>query len=84
MNPLEANTSFLYLDRTITYNNIYWSELYRNLQKYQRIWGMVDKFLGEAGAPIKSCAMVYKAVFLWVILYGRKIWVVIDAMMTVI
>ena len=45
---------------------------------------MVAKVLGKTRAPIKLCAMVYKVVFQVVLLYGRKIWVVTDEMMTVI
>ena len=45
---------------------------------------MVEKVLGKIGAPIKSWAMVYKAVFQAVLLYGSKIWMVTDAMMTVL
>ena len=45
---------------------------------------MVAKVLGKTGAPIKSCAMMYKVVFHAVLLYGSEIWVVTDAMMMVL
>ena len=63
MNPLEATTAFPYLGHTIMYNNNDWAEIYRNLCKYQRIWGVVSKVLLNMGAPIKACEMIYKAVF---------------------
>ena len=84
MNPLEAATAFPCLGRTITYNNNYWVAIYSNLRKSHRRWGMVEKFLGKTGKPIKARAMMYKAVVQLVLLYGRKIWVVMDAMMTVL
>ena len=40
--------------------------------------------MGKMGAPIKACAMIYKAVFQAVLLYGSPIWVVTDAMVMVI
>ena len=49
MNPLEANKMFPYLGLTITYNNSYWAELYINLWTFWRIWGMVEKVLGNTG-----------------------------------
>ena len=66
------------------YNNSYWAELYSNLWKSQRIWGMMEKVLGNMWVPIKARDMMYKAVVLAVLLYGRKIWVVTDAMMTLL
>ena len=73
LNPLEASTVLPYLKSTIMYNNSEWAALYSNLQKYQRSWGMVEKVLGKAGALIKVCNMMHKAVFQSVLLYGRKI-----------
>ena len=45
---------------------------------------MVAKVMGKMGAPIKACAMIYKAVVQAVLLYGSPIWVVTDAMVMVI
>ena len=45
---------------------------------------MVAKVLGKMGAPIKACAMMYKALVQAVLLYGSPIWVVKDAMVMVI
>ena len=84
LNPLGATTGFPYLGRTITYNKIDWAEIYSNLRKSQRIWGMVEKVLGKKGELIKACEMMYKAVFQVVLMYGREIWVVTEAMVTVI
>ena len=71
INPLEAATEFPYLGRTITYNTSYWTELYSNLRKSQRRWGMVAKVMGNTGAPIKAQAMMYTEVAQAVLLYGR-------------
>ena len=40
--------------------------------------------LGKTGVPTKACAMMYKLVVQAVLLYGSKIWVVMDLMMTVL
>ena len=45
---------------------------------------MVEKVLGNTGAPIKTWTIMYKVVVQAGLMYGSKIWVVIDAMMTVI
>ena len=45
---------------------------------------MVEKVLSKTGAPIKVRAMMYKTVVQEVLLYGREIWVVIGAMITLI
>ena len=45
---------------------------------------MVEKVLGKKVEPIKACAMMYKALFQAVLLYGSGIWVVTDAITTVI
>ena len=46
-------------------------ELYRNLGKDHRIWGMVEKVLGKTGKTTKACEMMYTAVVQAVILYRR-------------
>ena len=45
---------------------------------------MLAKVLGKMGAPIKSREMMNKEVVQAVSLYVRKIWVVPDAMITVL
>ena len=45
---------------------------------------MFEKVLGKTGAPIKFRAMVYKTVVQAVILFGRKIWMLMDVMMMVL
>ena len=84
LNPLKATSAFPYLIHTVAYNNRNWAELYSNLRKAQRRWGVVEKVMGKTGAPIKYQAMMYKVVFQAVLLYGRKIWVVTYRMMTVL
>ena len=71
LNPLKATTAFPCLRHTITYNNSYWVALCSNLCKSKRRWGVVEKVMGKTGAPIKACAMVYKAVVQEMLLYGR-------------
>ena len=78
LNPLEATTELPYLGSTITYNNIDWAELYRNLHKSQRRWGMAAKAMGNTGEPIKAREMMYKVVVKEVLLYGSEIWVVME------
>ena len=58
LNTLEATTVFPYLGRKVTFNNSDWAELYRKMRKSQRRWGMVEKVLGNTGAPIKSQVMM--------------------------
>ena len=84
MNPHETTTAFTYLGITINYNNSHWEALYSNPWKAQRGWGVETKVLVKTGAPIKSRAMMYKAVVQAVLLYGRIIWVMTDAMIMVI
>ena len=84
INPLEEAIALPYLGRTITYNNSDWENLCINLQKYKRLWGMVEKVMGVTGAPIKAWAMIYKALVQTVLLYGSEIWLVTDSMMIVI
>ena len=45
---------------------------------------MVTKIPRKAGAPIKARTIVYKAIFQAMLLYGREIWLVTDAMMTML
>ena len=43
-----------------------------------------NKFLGKTGVPIKYRAVMYKSVVQAVLLYTRKIWVVMDVIVTVL
>ena len=54
LHPLEETTVFLYRGIKITYNNSDWAVLYRNLQTYQRRWGMAEKVMGKIREPIKE------------------------------
>ena len=45
---------------------------------------MVTNFLGKTGVPIKYRAVMYKSVVQAVLLYTRKIWVVMDVIVTVL
>ena len=58
LNLFEGKNAFPYHRSTVTYNNIYWSKLYSNLRKAQRIWGLVAKVLGKIGETIKARAMM--------------------------
>ena len=40
--------------------------------------------IGKTGGPLKAWEMIYKVVSQAVLLYGREIWVVTDAMMKVL
>ena len=84
LNPIKATTAILYLWRTIAYNNSDWADLYINLQKYHSRWGVVEKVLAKTGSPIKARTMMYKVVVHVVLLYPSEIWVVTDAIMTVL
>ena len=84
MNPLDSTADFPYLRRTVTYNNTNWEVLYANLRKSQIQWGVVAKDLRQTGAHVKAWAMLYKALFHAVLMYGCERWVMIDAIMTVL
>ena len=45
---------------------------------------MLEKVLGNMGAPIKAWKIMYKAVVQMVIMYGIEIWVFTDVMMAVL
>ena len=68
----------------VTFNNSDCSSLYINLRKAQRQWGVVAEVLGNTGVLVKAQAMMCKAVVQELILYGSEIWVVTDAMTTVL
>ena len=58
--------------------------MYRNLWKSHSIQGKVVNVLVKTEEPIKSQAMMFKVLLKAVLLYGTKIWVVMDTMMTMI
>ena len=70
LNPYKTTKMFSYLRRTVMKNNSDWAALYRNLSKDHRIWRVVAKVLIKTGKPIKTRAMMFKAVVQEVILYG--------------
>ena len=45
---------------------------------------MAKNVLGKTCVPIKARAMMYKAVVLELLLYGSKVWLATDEMMTVL
>ena len=84
LNPLKATTTFPYLGRNFTYNNSNWKALYRILKKSQSRWRMLAKVMGKMGAPINARSMMYTAVVQAVLMYVSEIWLMVDAMMTVL
>ena len=45
MKPLDTMSALLYLGRMVAFNNSDWADLYGNLSKAQRRWGMVEMVL---------------------------------------
>ena len=45
-----SSSSFLFLGRTVSYNNSDWAALDRNPSKAQKRWGMIARVLSETGA----------------------------------
>ena len=82
--PLKTTTAFHDLVCTVTFNSRCWADLQRNLWKAQWLWGVAAKVISKTGVPLKSQAMIHKAVVQVVILYGSEIWVVTDAIMVVL
>ena len=76
LKPLKVTTTFPYLGRTPKHNNSELADIYNNLSKTQRRYGMEAKVMGKRGAPIKYRYMMYEAVVYTVLLYGSEIWVV--------
>ena len=68
--------AFLYLGQMIAYNNIDWAEVYQNLWKDQRPWGMVAQVLENKRETVRAQRVIYKAEAQSNILYVSKIWVV--------
>ena len=67
---LPLSEDFPYLGRKISYNNIDWMEVYQNLRKAWRRWGMIDKVLVKTGATVQARGVVYKALDQSILLYG--------------
>ena len=82
--PLDCMADFPYLGRTDTYNTSDWVALYAKLRKVQKHWGVVAKVLIQTEFHMKVQDMLYKAVVQMVFLYGCEIWVVTDAIITVL
>ena len=74
--PLKSATPFLYLVRTVTFNNNDWFTTYQNFQKARRWWGVVAKMSKMTGEKVRGRAMLYKVVVQTVFLYGNESWVV--------
>ena len=73
--PLDSVSTFVYLGRTIAFNNSDWPALCRNLKRAQQRWGMVARVLEKTGASKKTRGTFYKAVVQSVLLYGSETWV---------
>ena len=79
--PCNLTQDFLYLGRTVAFNNIDWEALYHNLRKVWSWWGVVAKVLMVTGAAVRAQAMIYKAVVQTVLIYGSNRWVVTGSML---
>ena len=75
MEDLPTSEALPYIGWTITYNNSNWTEVYHNLQKSRRLWGMVTRVLEKTGATVQAQGAMYKAVAQLVLLYSSNIWV---------
>ena len=82
--PLYTVAAFLYLARTVAYNNIDWAELYQNIQKARRWWVMVGKVVTKTGETVRARGMLYNAVVKLVLLNGSDNWVVMKDMLKVL
>ena len=54
--------AFPYLGQIISYNNSDWLEVYHNLSKLQRRWGVISRVMAKTVATLQSWGVVYKAV----------------------
>ena len=61
LDPLDSVAAFFYLGRTVVYNKIYWVDLYHNLGKARRRWGVVLGVLEKTRAEERSWEIIYKA-----------------------
>ena len=76
-------STFLYLGRTIVFNNSNWASLCQNLRKAQRHWGMVPGVMVKAGKTVRAREVFYKSVVQAVLICGSEIWFIADTMMKV-
>ena len=83
LDPLESAEKLPYLGRTITYNNSKWEDLYNNLRKAQRRWGMVLRVLVKAGATVRARVTMHREAVQMVLLYRSESWFIMDEMMKV-
>ena len=67
---LPTSEAFPYSGRTIAYNNSNWSEVYLNLRKSRRGWGMIERVLKSTGSTVQSQGAMYKAVAQLLLPYG--------------
>ena len=67
-------SAFLYLGRTIAFNNRDWEDLYQNLTKVQRLWRVVSGVMVKVGETVQSSVVFYKLVVQAFLLYGSKIY----------
>ena len=70
---LPPSEAFIYLGRTVAYNNRNWAAVYLNLRKAWKWWGMVERVLERTGETERSQGDIYKAVVKSVLLYGSNI-----------
>ena len=81
---LETAVAFPYLLQTVGYNNSDRADLYQNIRKARRRWGVVAKVVTKTGAMVQVWALFYKAFVQTVLLYGSDRWLVTGFMLKVI
>ena len=72
------------MGRTVAFNNRDWADLYQNLQKARRWWGVVVNLLMRMEETVRARVILYKAVVQTLLLYGRNIWLVTVSMLKVL
>ena len=55
---LEPAATYPYLGRIVDYTNSNWEDLYHNLRKAQRRWGMAAKMATKTGATVQARGML--------------------------
>ena len=58
------------MGRTIAYNNSDWAEVYLNIRKAWRWWGMIARVLERTGSTVWERIAMYTTVSQLVLLYG--------------